>query len=528
MRPFARLIEHARSAASLLIALLLVLLFVVACAPTEPERAEEAGEAGAAAGPPPGAPDFTARPPDPETRGLTVKTERVADGYLLFTPLVSDTTYLLDNDGQAVHTWKSTYSPGSAVYLLDDGHLLRNGRDPNLENFRAGGTGGIFQKLSWDGELVWEWKMSTEESVQHHDVEPLPNGNILALGWEVKSPKESARAGREAEQIPEKGLWPDYVVEIEPLPPDAARIVWEWHVWDHLVQNVDPEANNFGEPAEHPGRLDVNAAGRRRAVDPEEFERLKALGYVPEDAEPEELQSDFLHINAVDYNAALDQIALSVPETGEVWIIDHGISTEEAAGPAGDILYRWGNPRIYGRGESSEQRLFYQHDVLWIPDGLPGAGHLTILNNGGGRPDGSYSTVVEIATGVTDDGRYPLGGDVPWGPAAPVWTYEERETFYAPFISGAQRLANGNTLICSGPNGRFLEVDPNGEIVWEYWNPFEGDVRMADGTLPQPGIDRYPYAVFRVTRIAPDHPALVGRELSPLDPQPPIRPGEEE
>lgn len=71
-----------------------------------------------------------------------------------------------------------------------------------------------------------------------------------------------------------------------------------------------------------------------------------------------------------------------------------------------------------------------------------------------------------------------------------------------------------------GPGGSlgFFEVTPEGEIVWEYWSPTSGDVRMPNGSLPHP-VGGFPYAVFRATKIPPDHPALQGREL-PLDPQP--------
>ena len=103
--------------------------------------------------------------------------------------------------------------------------------------------------------------------------------------------------------------------------------------------------------------------------------------------------------------------------------------------------------------------------------------------------------------------------------------------FYSAFISGAHRMANGNTFICSGATGRIFEVTRAGAIVWEYRSPFVGDIRTDDGALPQPGLDKFPRAVFRATFIPADHPGLAGRELTPLDPQPdtgrrPAREGE--
>ncbi len=161
--------------------------------------------------------------------------------------------------------------------------------------------------------------------------------------------------------------------------------------------------------------------------------------------------------------------------------------------------------------------------MRWIPDGFPGAGHLTLFNNRMSGPDGDYSAVFEVVPPTDGRDRYLLPDGGPFGPQEPIRTYQapDKVSFYSSVISGAQRLSNGNTLICSGAQGRFLEVTPQGEVVWEYWDPHSGDVRMPDGSLPHP-VDENIYAVFRATKIAPDHPALAGRDLRPLDPQPPL------
>jgi hypothetical protein len=261
-------------------------------------------------------------------------------------------------------------------------------------------------------------------------------------------------------------------------------------------------------------------------IDAAQLEQLKALGYVPADATAQDLEADFLHVNAVVYHPRLDQIALSVPTLSEIWIIDHGTTTAEAAaatggraGRGGDFLYRWGNPAAYGRG--GPQRLFAQHDVRWIPDGWAGAGNLTVFNNGRDRPEGSWSSIDEWTPPLGADGRYALDGG-PFAPDALAWQYgaEEPTRFFAPFISGAHRLANGNTLVAAGTGGEIFEVTRAGQRVWEYRNPFSGDVRNSDGSMPQPGLDENPFAVFRATRIPADDPALAGRRLAPLAPQP--------
>jgi hypothetical protein len=359
----------------------------------------------------------------------------------------------------------------------------------------------------------------------HHDIRPLPNGNLLAIAWEQKTAEEARAAGRRLELIPEQGIWSEWLLEIEPRPPNDAKIVWEWHVWDHLIQSQDPDAASYGDPMRSPRRLDINFDGAGAQIDEEELEQLKALGYVPDNASQEDIQSDFLHMNAIDYHPGFDQIAVSVPNVSEIWILDHSTTTEEARGSSGgrsglggDFLYRWGNPAAYGRGSKADQQLFSQHHVLWIPAGWKNAGNLTVFNNGSGRPDGEWSSVVELTPPVDDKGHYSLGESEPFGPRAPVWTYQapDRTSFFAPFISGAHRLENGNTFICAGPHGRYFEVEPAGKIVWEYRNPYHGKVA---GWNP-PGIEQLPYASFRAIKIPPDHPGLRGRALSPLDPQP--------
>lgn len=461
-----------------------------------------------------------------QPRGLVGNEPGTAPGYVLFTQLTSDKTYLVDLEGRVVHTWTSEKVSGAET-LQDDGSLYRLARIPEPTNFRAGGVAGYIQRIAWDGEVLWEWKMGDDMRMVHHDIKPLSNGNILAIAWEQKTAAEAQASGRRVDLIPKQGLWSEWILEIEPLPPNDAKIVWEWHVWDHLVQNTDPGAANHGDPSAFPGRLDINGDGDAVAIDEEELEQLKALGYVPDNATNEDVQSDFLHMNAIDYHPRLDQIAVSVPSVGEIWILDHSTSTEEARGSSGgrsgrggEFLYRWGNPKVYGRGVESDQQLFGQHNVLWIPDGWKNAGNLTVFNNDGGRPDGDWSSVVEIAPPIDDDGNYVLPEGEAFGPRAPVWAYEakDRKSFYAPFISGAQRLTNGNTLICAGPLGRYFEVTAEGAIVWEYRNPFHGDV---PGWNP-PGVEQLPYASFRATKIPPDHPGLAGRVLEPLDPQPPV------
>ena len=139
-----------------------------------------------------------------------------------------------------------------------------------------------------------------------------------------------------------------------------------------------------------------------------------------------------------------------------------------------------------------------------------------------------HSTVFEITTPIDDAGGYVLTGSDPYGPTTPTWSYTAPEptSFHSPFISGAHRLPDGHTVITSGGPGRFFEVTRDGEIVWEYRSPNSGDVDPTDDTM-QFLMRQFPYAAFRATKILPDHPALAGRGLVPLNPQPaPVAPPE--
>lgn len=417
-------------------------------------------------------------------------------GYTLFAPLNSKITYLINNGGQVVHRWNSRYLPGISVYLLDNGHLLRTAKMEGAgKAFNAGGAGGGVQELDWDSRVHWEFSYSNEQHRSHHDVKRLPNGNLLMIAWEYKSAAAAVAAGRDPGLLKDGKLWPDHLIEVQPTAA-GGKIVWQWHLWDHLIQDYDPAASNYGAVAEHPELVDLNYVG--------------TMTLAPGGA-------DWTHINAVDYNPKLDQIMLSVHGFNEIWVIDHSTTSAEAAGhrggrygKGGDLLYRWGNPRTYRAGRIVDQQLFGQHDAKWIPDGRPGQGHIMLFNNGlnrNGKGTG-YSTVVEIQPPLAKNGTYRLAKGHRYGPAKPLWTYRgnPRNAFYSAYISGAQRLPNGNTLICNGYNGRFFEVTRGGRIIWSYVNPFGALEANAGGAATASVIKRN--GVFRAERYASDHPGI--------------------
>jgi hypothetical protein len=431
------------------------------------------------------------------TRGLRLKCDGASAGYTLFAPMSSEMTYLIDLDGQVIRTWRSAFLPSAWVYFLDNGNVLRGGRDKGSSPFGGGGQGGRFQEFDFDGNLVWDF-VYNDPRLPHHDVAVLPNGNILAIAWEGKTAEEARLAGRRPAAIPADGIWPDMLIEFEPVRPDGARIVWEWHIWDHLIQNIDPTLDNYADPAAHPERIDINGE--------------TGGGF--------SFSRDLFHTNSVAYNPELDQIILSVPTFNEVWVIDHSTTTQDAAGrtggrsgKGGDLLYRWGNPRSYGRGTEADQLLGFQHDARWIPQGHPGAGNITVFSNQTPSTNGTITKVYEFAPAVDGEGRYEVPALDPFGPTTPLWTYSN-PSLQAANLSGSERLQNGNTLVSSGPQGRIFEVNSAGDIVWEYWSPYAGPFGNSGSS----------FSLFRAMKIRPDHPGLLGRDLRPLDPQPPVSP----
>ncbi|MCB9187127.1 MAG: aryl-sulfate sulfotransferase [Flavobacteriales bacterium] len=426
-----------------------------------------------------------------QTVGTILNTSDSYDGYTLFAPMSNTSTYLIDNCGQVVNEWQSSNRPGLSAYLLEDGSLLR-AKNIGNQTFTSGGSGGGVQRFSWDGTLLWDYEVSSTTECQHHDVEYLPNGNVLMVVWESKTQAESIQAGRNSGNAP-SSLWPDKIIEVEPNGSSSGTIVWEWHAWDHMIQDEDASKDNFGVVSDHPELIDINY--------------------------PSNDNSDWLHVNSVNYNPEFDQIVMSVHNTNELWIIDHSTTTQEAAshsggtyGKGGDLLYRWGNPQAYDRGSVSDKKFYAQHDAKWITEGSD-VGKLMVFNNGANRSPGtSYSSVDIIDPPVDAFGNYtlPTNGET-FMPSDLYWSYEANPNsdFFSSNISGAHRVANDNTIICEGVNGRLFEVDESGNTVWEYVSPITNSGAVNQGTTPNQN------SVFRCTRYAASYAGLSGRDLTP-------------
>lgn len=392
--------------------------------------------------------------------------QEVFEGYTLFTPQIglggNSSSKLIDNDLNIIQSWSHAYGPASMPYLIP-------GDEPGYENtmliypyrvssptMESGGVGGAVQCLTWDGELIWEFVLSNTNYQHHHDVEPLPNGNVLMIAWEKKTASEGYAMGREEIDNPLNQMWSEAIFEIQPDGNGGAEVVWEWHLWDHLVQDYCSECPNYSAISEHPELFNINN------------------GDVGTPAGPGGANADWIHINAVDYNEKWDQIAFSSRYQSEIFVIDHSTTSEEAASHSGgnynkggDFLYRWGNPQNYDRGNNSDRILSDQHSINWIPEGYPGENNFILFNNyhSGSGPWGE-SAVLEFILPVDDEGNYTIQAGEPYGPASYDWSYEGN--IFTSMQGGAFRLPNGNTLISDADSAHLLEVTDDGQIVWEY------------------------------------------------------------
>lgn len=424
-------------------------------------------------------------------------------GYTLFAPVRSNRTWLVDNCGQVVNQWLSDYKPGLMAYLLEDGNLLRCGLDEFTPTFRSGGgVGGHLEITDWDGTILWDYLLSDAWQCQHHDAIMLPNGNVLALTWELILDSDAIAEGRDPALISEGEVWGEKLVELLPIYPDSAEIVWEWKVRDHLIQDYDSSKSNYGVVGDHPELLDFNYD-------------LFATG-----------KKDWLHCNGIAYNPQQDQVVLSSRNSNEIYIVDHSTSTAEAAshsggrsGKGGDFLWRWGNPSVYQQGSTADRKLFWQHNPNWIPAGYVNEGKMLVFNNGTFRPGLDYSSADMIEMSPDANGNYPLLSSGTFAPDSLSWQYTAPNPpdFHSPFVSGVQGLPNGNVLIADGNHGTIFEVDKAKNRNWRYRNPDIGNTLIAQGdTIPGFSTsDQWVNVIFRAVRYLPDFPGFDGKTLTP-------------
>ncbi len=394
------------------------------------------------------------------------------DGYVLFAPLETKTTYLINKCGELVHQWESKYKPGQSVYLLPNGCLLRAANDSNTA-FISGG--GRIEKFDWENKLIWSYKISDSLNCLHHDIYPMPNGNILAIVWEKKTKEQAIAAGRNPALVGNY-VWNEKIIELKPKGKNEAEIVWYWDVWEHLVQDINPNLPNFGKISENQDKLNINY---KASTNP-----------------------DWLHFNAIVYNAELDEILVSNRNFNEIFIIKH-LSKNQSSKSNNNIIFRWGNNEAFKNVNNLPQQLFAQHSPVWINNGLQHQGKIMVFNNGTGRNARTYSSVEIIEPKKIDD-KYIEEENL-----KPIWRYLDTSSkvFYSKNVSNAQMLQKGHVFICEGASGRFFEIDERKNIVWEFVNPMSGKGMAKQGEMNETN------RVFRGTFYPGNYKAFKGKNI---------------
>ncbi len=438
-------------------------------------------------------------------------------GYTLFG--TRGVSYLIDMEGHVVHTWNIGTNPR----FTEGGTLLDAvGGNPSNQN--------QWKELDWKGNTLWSYTETRSNYHGHHDFVKIYNPELGDSTFMFIANKDLT-----AQQCLDAGCDPannytgaqmDAIVEVN----KQGVVIWEWCFFDHVVQDLNTSKSTFGVIANTPGRINLNIPGNP-------------------------VKSDWMHCNSMDYNQKLNMVVINSVH-GEFYVVDHGktfvpnnpdSSKLLAASSLGDFVYRFGDPAKYNRGNppsvvtnwekstTGHKQIGGAHNIQWIRPGLPGEGNFMVFNNAENLFELTpQSYIVEINPYLNSSGvntaNFVNPPDAGYNVLLPsnmnlmkekkniskqiVWMFSSKNntSFYSTIGSSAQRLPNGNTLVCSMNDGHFFEVKPSDtSVVWEYINPMTRD------GVKRVKVDNYPTynGVFRAYRYTAEHPALVGQALTP-------------
>ena len=336
--------------------------------------------------------------------------------------------YYLNKDGSKGESYTFDLRLGNDITPEENGNLLGIFKPQNDPPFTFGGGGGILRELTTSNQIVWEYNTINENEIAHHDLTKLPNGNVLTLIWERIPLAEARSLGASTTS----DIFLEKIIEID---PSDNSIVWQWKSWEHIVQDYFSEQNNYGNLRNNLRKIDLN------------YNHVQANG-------------DWMHANAITYDASRDLIFISVNFYHEIWVIDHSTTSEQASGSSGgnyghggDLVYRFGNPATYdGLGTSFLDNV---HHPNFSNDEHT---QMLLFSNGGTV---EQSTVHEIRL----PSSLSLDPDADNSPAL-IWNFTDPNLFNGK-ISGAVKLSNGNVLITEGDFG-FWEVTQDQFVAWKY------------------------------------------------------------
>ena len=382
---------------------------------------------------------------------------RAWNGFTVLSPLGTEAAIVIDMNGNVVKRWEGfNNSAGGPSRVFPGGTILGPAganppRQESLELVRRDFEGNVLWHFDQNERIETRDGKMISSLRQHHDwqrtdfpagyysPESNPGGagsNMLILTHTNHiQPKVSPKAMLEDDRL----------IEISP----EGKVAWEWTASEHIDDfQFDKEAREAiaSAPGYNAGRgafdwLHVNAAAY---VGPNHWFDSGDKRFAPENVIISSRQASFLAIIARDGSV--------------VWQIgpDFSVSPELRA----------------------IRQIIGQHNAHFIHKGLPGAGNLVVFDNGGSSGYGKPSPIALDGQGLFARSTSRV---LEIDPVALklVWSYTS-PAFFATNISGAQRLANGNTLITEGPDGRLFEVTREGAIVWEYVFPLYSGARATN------------------------------------------------
>jgi hypothetical protein len=395
--------------------------------------------------------------------GTTIfKPEKCFSGYTIFQAKEVG-ALLIDMSGAEVQLWKNLH--GFPNKLLPGGYVMGHLAERNNKYGMQDQTDLV--QVDWDGNIVWKFDQYEyiedpgEEpqwmARQHHDYQR--EGN--PVGYYVPGMDPKVDSGNTLilshknlynNEITDKKLLDDVIIEVD----WNGDIIWEWILSEHFEEfDFSEEAKNilFRDPnfrAAGGGMGDWMHVNSMSALGPNRFY----------DAGDERFHPDNIIWDARETNIT----AITDKQSGKiVWSIGPDYNTSPELKELGWIIG--------------------QHHAHMIPQGLPGEGNILVFDNGGwagygapnpGAPTGAKNALRDYSRVLEFD---PVTLKILWqytpteaGYLQPV----DANRFYSPFISSAQRLPNGNTLITEGSGGRIIEVTKDHELVWEYISPYWG------------------------------------------------------
>jgi len=375
---------------------------------------------------------------------VTVHDQGCCDGYTLINSAFPS---LIDMNGTLIHRW-NTFFPQPAK--LFPGGFLITGTKYKFCGF-ACGDATTLEELDWNGTIVWSYNGREDgRARQHHDFECEGNPvGYYAPGQDVVSNGTTLILSHHTvinTSISKRQLSDEVIYEIN---WDGTPTGFEWHASEHFNQMGFDNTSKHGI-FNNPGILgdgDYLHMNSMSVLGENKWYTMDPINY-----------SYFNPENIIVSSRNGDFIAIISKHTGDiVWRVGPYYSNDTEAG------------RKLGQ-------IIGLHHAHMIPQGLPGAGDILLFDNGGvagygyfGMPDRFrlWSRVFEFN---------PVTLDIVWQYSYPTgnWWFPrsgDGHKFFSYYISSAQRLPNGNTLISEGSNGRVFEVTNTSKIVWDYEQP---------------------------------------------------------